>query len=310
MGLGFLFPGQGAQQVGMIADIASAAPSVGRRLEEASEAVGFDLAQVVAQGPADHLNRTEVTQPALLAVSIALFDVWRHRGGAEPEVAAGHSLGEYSALVAADALAFASAVALVHERGKLMQSAVAPGEGAMAAILGLDDDEVGACCEAVDGIVTPANYNSPGQVVIAGSASAVAMAIDACKTRGARRAVPLDVSVPSHCALMEPASEGLSALLADAAIKDARIPVVQNFSAAATTDAATIRNCLLRQMISPVRWSESVRAMAASGTRVFVESGPGNVLAGLVRRIDRALPVHPIGTLAGLESAIEACAGG
>lgn len=308
MGWGFLFPGQGAQKVGMIGDIAAAEPSVGRRLEEASEVVGFDLAKVVAQGPAERLNRTEVTQPALLGVSIALVDVWRKRGGAEPAVAAGHSLGEYSALVAAGALEFAGAIALVHERGKLMQDAVPPGAGAMAAILGLADDAVRACCEEVDGTVAPANYNSPGQVVIAGSADAVAAAIDGCKARGASRTVPLDVSVPSHCVLMAPAGEGLAALLADAEVRTPRIPVVQNYSAAATTDAASIRASLLRQLTAPVRWSESVAAMAAAGTGVFIESGPGNVLTGLARRIDRSLSVYGIGTLPGLEAAIEACA--
>lgn len=306
MGLGFLFPGQGAQAVGMGADIEAVEAIVSRRFEEASDAVGFDLGDVVKNGPAERLNRTEVTQPALLTVGVALFDVWRRRGGTEPEVVAGHSLGEYSALVAAGSLEFSSGVALVHERGKLMQHAVPPGQGAMAAILGLDDAVVETCCEGIDGTVTPANYNSPGQVVIAGSTDAVAAAIAACRDRGARRAVPLDVSVPSHCALMAPASEPLAELLSKAAVHDPRIPVVQNYSAAAATSAPTIRDNLLRQLTSPVRWSESVSTMANSGSGSFVECGPGSVLAGLARRIDRSLTVHGIGTLDGLESALHA----
>ena len=309
MGLGFLFPGQGAQAVGMLGDIGAVEAAVSRRFEEASDALGFDLGDVVGNGPAERLNETEVTQPALLTAGVALLDVWRRRGGAEPEIVAGHSLGEYSALVAAGSLQFASAVVLVHERGKLMQGAVPAGQGAMAAILGLDDEVVEECCEGIEGTVSPANYNSSGQVVVAGAADAVAAAIDACKARGARRAVPLDVSVPSHCALMAPASEPLAELLANADIRDARIPVVQNYSAAAATDRDTIRENLLRQLVSPVRWSKSVGTMARSGTEVFVECGPGNVLAGLARRIDRSLAVHGIGTLDGLESALEACVG-
>ncbi len=309
MGLGFLFPGQGAQVVGMVGDIGAVEGAVSSRFEEASDALGLDLGDVVANGPVERLNQTEVTQPALLTTGIALLDVWRLRNGAEPEVVAGHSLGEYSALVAAGSLEFAAAVVLVHERGKLMQGAVPAGQGAMAAILGLDDAVVEECCQGIDGTVTPANYNSSGQVVIAGAADAVAAAIDACKTRGARRAVPLDVSVPSHCALMAPASDPLAELLSQADIRDSRIPVVQNYSAAASTDRATLRDNLLRQLVSPVRWAESVGTMAQSGTGVFVECGPGSVLAGLARRIDRSLSVHGIGTLDGLEAALEACAG-
>ncbi|MCY4059937.1 MAG: ACP S-malonyltransferase [Gammaproteobacteria bacterium] len=309
MGLGFLFPGQGAQEVGMVGDIGAVEDAVYQRFEEASDVLGFDLGDVVANGPAERLNETEVTQPALLTAGVALLDVWRCRNGAEPEVVAGHSLGEYSALVAAGSLDFRSAVVLVHERGKLMQGAVPAGQGAMAAILGLDDEVVEESCEGIDGTVTPANYNSSGQVVIAGAAPAVAAAIDACKDRGARRAVPLDVSVPSHCALMAPASEPLAELLSNADIRDPVIPVVQNYSAVAATDRATIRDNLLRQLVSPVRWSASVGTMSRAGTDVFVECGPGSVLAGLARRIDRSLAVHGIGTLDGLESALEACAG-
>ena len=308
MSLGFVFPGQGAQDVGMAVDVAAAEPVAAARFEEASDALGFDLAGIVREGPSGRLNKTEITQPALLLASLALFDAWLARGGLAPSVVAGHSLGEYSALTAAGALDFAAAVRLVHERGKLMQQAVPAGEGAMAAILGLDDEAVAVCCADADGVVSPANYNSPGQVVIAGAADAVQRAADACKARGARRAVLLDVSVPSHCVLMAPAGDALAALLDAVELRDPAIPVVQNFTAAAATDAAVIRANLLRQLVSPVRWSASVQAMAASGARVFVECGPGNVLAGLARRIDRSLTFHPIGTLERLDGALASVA--
>lgn len=304
MGLGFVFPGQGAQRVGMLADIAGAHPGVRERFAEASETLRWDLAAVVREGPADELNKTEVTQPALLTASFALFELWTQRGGPPPAVAAGHSLGEYSALVAAGVLDFPTAVRLVHERGKLMQEAVPLGEGAMAAIIGLDDAQVEQCCEDAPGQVTPANYNAPGQVVIAGAAAAVAAAGERCSAAGARRVVALDVSVPSHCDLMAPAGERLAELLATASFQNARLPVVQNVNAAATTDASAIRANLLRQLVSPVRWADSMRAMSASGANEFVECGPGNVLAGLARRIDRALTVEGIGDLRGLEAAL------
>ena len=304
MGLGFVFPGQGAQRVGMLADIAGAHPGVRERFAEAAEALGFDLAAIVCAGPTEQLNKAEVTQPALLTASFALFDLWTEHGGPPPTVAAGHSLGEYSALAAAGVLEFSTAVRLVHERGKLMQEAVPLGEGAMAAVIGLDDEQVEECCADAPGQVTPANYNAPGQVVIAGAAAAVVAAGERCAAAGARRVVPLDVSVPSHCALMAPAGERLAELLAAASFRDARLPVVQNVNAAATTDASKIRANLLRQLVSPVRWADSVRAMAASGANEFVECGPGNVLAGLARRIDRALAVDGIGDLPGLRAAL------
>ena len=306
MSLGFVFPGQGAQEVGMVGDVTAVEPAAAARFAQASDALGFDLAGVVREGPVERLNSTEVTQPALLLASIALFDAWTARGGPRPTVVAGHSLGEYSALTAAGSLDFAAAIRLVHERGKLMQQAVPAGEGAMAAILGLDDDAVAACCAEVDGVCAPANYNSPGQVVIAGAADAVERAAQSCKSQGARRTVLLDVSVPSHCVLMAPAGDELAALLDAVELRDPVIPVVQNFSAEAATDAATIRANLLRQLVSPVRWSDSVRTMAQGGARVFVECGPGNVLAGLARRIDRSLAFHGASTLDGLERALAA----
>ena len=306
MKLGFLFPGQGAQRVGMLDDLSQRSALVGRRFEEASEALGFDLAKMVRQGPQQALNSTENTQPALLAASVALHDLWHESGGAAPTWLAGHSLGEYSALTVAGVLEFAAAVCLVHERGKLMQQAVPAGEGRMAAIIGLDDATVADCCAAVPGVVAPANYNSPGQVVIAGETSAVAAAIAACTEAGARRAVPLEVSVPSHCPLMQPAAERLGTLLDAATLKDADIPVVQNVSAAASREASVIRANLLRQLVAPVRWSQSVSSMAAAGVDTFVECGPGNVLAGLVRRIDRRFAVHGIGAADGFDAALAA----
>ena len=305
MKVGFLFPGQGAQHLGMGLD----SPQVAARLEAASSALGFDLAAIVAQGPEERLHSTEVTQPALLAVCVGLYDAWRALGGPAPSVVAGHSLGEYSALVVAEALDFDAAVRLVHERGKAMQAAVPAGEGAMAAVLGLDDEAVDACCGGVAaalGTVAPANYNAPGQVVVAGAAAAVAAAVEACREAGARRAVPLDVSVPSHCPLMAPASDRLAALLGAVALRDPAVPVVQNVSAASATDAAAVASNLLRQLVSPVQWAASVAAMAGS-VDCFVECGPGNVLAGLARRIDRKLAVHGIGQPGGIEPALAAC---
>ncbi len=306
MDWGFVFPGQGAQAVGMIADVAAEEPLVGERFEAASAAVGFDLAGIIREGPEEELNQTAVTQPALVAVSTALLDVWTRRGGPTPTVVAGHSLGEYSALVAAGVLEFDDAVRLVHERGKLMQNAVAPGEGAMAAILGLDDEVVAECCASVEGVVAPANYNSPGQVVIAGARAAVDAAVATCLDRGARRAVPLDVSVPSHSELMAPAAAPLADLLDAIEMREPTVPVVQNVSAEAISDATAIRKNLIGQLVSPVLWSQSMTAMAATGVRNFVECGPGNVLAGLARRIDRSLSVCPIDNLGRLATALEA----
>ena len=308
MQLGFLFPGQGSQRVGMIDDIAAGSAAVERRYQQASDALGFDLGKIIRDGPAAQLNNTEITQPALLTVSMALLDEWRARGGAAPDIVAGHSLGEYSALAAAGALDFAAAVRLVHERGKLMQKAVPAGEGAMAAIIGLDDDAVAECCESVPGVAKPANYNADGQVVIAGATAAVAAASAACQEAGARRVVPLDVSVPSHCPLMAPAGEALAQLLDEVALAEPAMPVVQNVDAAVAADVASIRDSLLRQLVSPVRWSASVARMAAAGARTFVECGPGNVLAGLARRIDKRLSVHRLDSLPAMDAALVAVA--
>ncbi len=301
--LSFVFPGQGSQSVGMLAELAAAYPLVGETFAEASVALGFDLWQLVQAGPAEQLNLTHNTQPAMLTAGIAVWRVWRQQGGPAPQVLAGHSLGEYSALVAADAIDFADAVRLVAERGRLMQAAVPEGTGAMAAILGLDDDQVRAACVAgaAGEVVEAVNFNSPGQVVIAGDASAVGRAVEAAKAAGAKRALFLPVSVPSHCALMKPAAEQLAERLAATVVRAPRIPVLHNVDVAGAADADGVRARLARQLYSPVRWVETVQRLAADGVTLVVEAGPGKVLAGLNKRIDKnleSLAVYDPGTLA------------
>ena len=304
MAIAFVFPGQGAQRVGMGSDFLETDTAVRERFEEANDALGFDLARIVLEGPASRLVETEVTQPALLTVGVALWQVWRARGGAMPALMAGHSLGEYAAFTAAGSIAFADAVRLVHARGRFMQEAVPVGEGAMAAILGLDDDAVAACCEQVDGVAQPANLNAPGQVVISGSATAVKAAAAACSEAGARRAVMLDVSAPFHCRLMRPAADRFRAVLDAVDFRAPDVPVVHNLDATMSTDAATIRQKLMRQIYSPVRWTDCVTTIRSHGVDRLLECGPGNVLAGLARRIDRSLDVVGIGTLEGMRSAL------
>ena len=304
MAIAFVFPGQGAQRVGMGSDFLETDTAVRERFEEANDALGFDLARIVLYGPASRLVETEVTQPALLTVGVALWQVWRARGGAMPALMAGHSLGEYTALTAAGSIAFADAVRLVHARGRFMQEAVPVGEGAMAAILGLDDDAVAACCEQVDGVAEPANLNAPGQVVISGSRTAVKAAAAACSEAGARRAVMLDVSAPFHCELMRPAADRFRAVLDAVDFRAPDVPVVHNLDATMSVDAATIRQKLMRQIYSPVRWTECVTTIRSHGVDRLLECGPGNVLAGLARRIDRSLDVVGIGTLEGMQSAL------
>ena len=304
MSLGFVFPGQGAQAVGMGGDFLDSDAVVGARFEEANAALGFDLVSIVLEGPPERLAETEVTQPALLTVGVALWDAWCARGGARPALLAGHSLGEYTALAAAGALAFEDAVRLVHARGRFMQEAVPVGEGAMAAILGLDDDIVAGCCAGADGVVAPANLNAPGQVVISGAAAAVDQAVAACKEAGARRAVLLNVSGPFHCALMRPAAERLRAALDAVSIRAPEIPVLHNVDAAVAKSAEDIRRRLVDQLDSPVRWRDCMQAMQSEGVDRVVECGPGNVLAGLARRIDRSLAVDGIGTLEAMASAL------
>ena len=304
---GMMFPGQGSQAVGMLADLAAGHAAIGSTFAEASAALGEDLWALVQNGPAEDLDRTENTQPALLTASVALWRAWQAAGGPSPAIAAGHSLGEYSALVAAEAMSLADAVVLVRERGKLMQAAVPAGEGGMAAILGLEAEQVEQCCAeaAGDGVVAPANYNAPGQVVIAGDAAAVERAIAACKAAGAKRAMALAVSVPSHCRLMTPAAEKFAARLEALAIAEPRFPIIQNLDAQASSDAGGIRRRLLAQLHSPVRWTESVAAMGGQGIGLLLECGPGKVLAGLVKRIDREIETAALGDAASFAAALD-----
>lgn len=296
--LAFVFPGQGSQSVGMLAELASENPQVQDTFSQASEVLGYDLWALTQNGPEADLNATHRTQPALLAASVAVWRVWQAKGGEQPQVLAGHSLGEYSALVCAGVLDFQDAIKLVQLRGELMQQAVPAGTGAMCAIIGLDDDKVIAACEqaAQDDVVSAVNFNSPGQVVIAGQTDAVARAGEACKEAGAKRALPLPVSVPSHCALMKPAAEKLAVELEKLQVNAPVIPVVNNVDVALPTDPELIRDALVRQLYSPVRWTESVQKLAEMGAEKVLEVGPGKVLTGLIKRIDKSLDVDAINT--------------
>jgi len=301
-----VFPGQGSQAVGMLSDLAESSPQVVETFEQASDLLGYDLWQLVQQGPAEELNQTARTQPAMLAAGVAVWRAWQAREGALPVVMAGHSLGEYTALVCAGALQFGDAIALVAERGRCMQSAVPEGVGAMAAILGLDDAAVAGVCEtAAEGeVVSPVNYNSPGQVVIAGHATAVERATALAKQAGAKRAVLLPVSVPSHCALMESAAAEFADRLASVDIRSPQIPVLQNVDALAAADAAAIRESLGRQLYSPVQWVRTVQAMGARGVTRIIEAGPGKVLAGLCKRIDKNIAAEAVHDTASLDTAL------
>lgn len=294
----------------MLSAAAEAWPIINKTFAEASNVLGYDLWHLCQKGPAEELNQTMVTQPALLTASVALWRQWCVAGGPRPDFVAGHSLGEYSALVAAESLDFVEAVKLVRLRGELMQDAVPSGEGKMAAILGLEDDDViAACAEAAeDDVVSAVNFNAPGQVVIAGTAAAVDRAIALCKDKGARKALPLPVSVPSHCALMQGAAGELATALEDVRFNDAVIPVVQNVNAAAETSADVLKANLLKQLHSPVLWTDSVRTLVGSGVEVAVECGAGKVLAGLVKRIDRSLAVYGLEDPDSLAKALDAFA--
>lgn len=302
----FVFPGQGSQTVGMLTELAATYPLVEETFREASDALGYDLWQLVSQGPAEELNKTWQTQPALLAASVAIYRVWQQQGGEQPVLMAGHSLGEYSALVCAGVLNFADAVKLVELRGKLMQEAVPEGTGAMQAIIGLDDAAIRKACEesAQGQVVSPVNFNSPGQVVIAGNKEAVERAGAACKAAGAKRALPLPVSVPSHCALMKPAADKLAVALESITFNAPAVPVINNVDVKAETDAAAIRHALVRQLYSPVRWTESVEAMAAQGVTQLLEMGPGKVLTGLTKRIVDTLTAAAVNDTTSLTAAL------
>lgn len=304
--LAFVFPGQGSQALGMLADVAAAYPVVQDTFNFASEVLGYDLWRLSQRGPEAELNLTHKTQPAMLAAGVALWRVWQARSARLPGWLAGHSLGEYTALVCAEAMDFADAIELVALRGQYMQEAVPAHEGAMAAILGLDDDTVRAVCAAAaaDEVVAAVNFNSPGQVVIAGHAGAVQRAVARAKEAGAKRVMPLPVSAPSHCALMLPAAERLARRLRQTPLKTPRIPVINNADVALYTDAANIRDGLSRQLYQPVRWAETIHKLAASGVTSLIECGPGKVLAGLSKRIEPAIKAAPLADLAGLEKAL------
>ncbi len=292
--LACVFPGQGSQRVGMLSAMAAVEPLIGNTFDEASSVLGYDLWRLAQTGPQEELNLTERTQPLILTASVALWRVWSARGGVRPEYMAGHSLGEFTALVCAGALEFADAVRLVRNRGAYMQSAVPVGEGAMAAVLGLDDDLVElACIEAAGSeVVAAVNFNSPGQVVIAGHTAAVQRAIAACKEKGAKRALPLPVSAPFHTSLMKPAGEQLARDLADIRISAPAVPVVHNVHAGTESEPERIRELLVQQIHSPVKWTQSVRFIVAQQVAMVLEVGPGKVLAGLCKRIDGGLECH------------------
>lgn len=311
MKLAFVFPGQGSQQVGMLRDFASEAV-VRATFAEASDALGEDLWELVENGPAEALNLTRNTQPAMLTADIAIWRVWQSAGGPQPSVVAGHSLGEYAALVAAGALQLRDAVPLVRFRADAMQEAAPTGVGAMAAIMGGDDDTIiAACREAAQGeIVEPVNFNAPGQLVIAGHKGAVERAIAAAKARGAKRGVMLPVSAPFHSALMKPAADRLAARLADVAIAATVIPVVHNVDVAEHAAPESIRDALSRQAASPVRWTETIKALAARGVTQVVECGPGKVLSGLVRRIDEGMTTYALNDRASIDDALAALRAG
>lgn len=304
--LAIVFPGQGSQSVGMLADLYQQYPVVQETFSEASAALGYDLWALVANGPEADLNETHRTQPALLTASVAVWRLWQQQNGAVPVYLAGHSLGEYSALVCAGVLSLADAVKLVEKRGQYMQQAVPAGVGAMSAIIGLDDAAIAkACEEAAQGeVVAPVNYNSPGQVVIAGHKAAVERAGEACKAAGAKRALPLPVSVPSHCALMRPAADQLAADLASLHFNMPVIPVVNNVDVQGPVDAAAIKDALVRQLYSPVRWTETIEYLAAQGVTQVLELGAGKVLSGLIKRINKELSTSSVNDEASLQAAL------
>ena len=306
--LAVVFPGQGSQTVGMALDFARAFGEARAALDEADAAFGGGLVDRIEKGPESELARTEITQPAILSASVAIWRVVEKRLPRPPALFAGHSLGEYSALVAAGGLPLADAVKLVRRRGALMQEAVPQGEGAMAAVMGLDAEAIARVCAGIDGVVAPANFNSPVQTVIAGRRAAVAAAGEALLAAGAKRVIPLDVSAPFHCELMASAMEKLTPELAAAGFRDLRIPVVANVDAKPYTEAAQARAKLREQVCAPVRWVECVLALVASGVRLQLEVGPGKVLSGMAAKIDRNLGRANVEKLEDLEPALAKCA--
>jgi len=308
MSFAIVFPGQGSQSMGMLAELGNDWSQVSETFTQASDALGYDLWKLVQDGPEANLNQTDKTQPAMLAAGIACWRVWLAAGGATPTYMAGHSLGEYTALVAAGAIDFAAAIKLVEKRGQLMQAAVPQGQGAMAAILGLTDEQViEACDQAAQGeVVQAVNFNAPGQVVVAGASAAVERAVDAAKQAGAKRALMLPVSVPSHCSLMSEAAVELAKSLNELEIKTPEIKVIHNVDVASHDSADAIRDVLAKQLYSPVRWVETIQVLSQSGVSSLVECGPGKVLAGLTKRINREVAALPVFDAASLAKALEA----
>ncbi len=306
--LALVFPGQGSQTVGMLADLYAEYAIVRDTFAESSAALGYDLWHLVANGPEADLNETHRTQPALLTASVAIWRLWQQQGGATPDYLAGHSLGEYSALVCSGVLSLGDAVSLVEKRGQYMQTAVPAGTGAMSAIIGLDDALIAkACDEAAQGeVVSPVNFNSPGQVVIAGNKAAVERANELCKAAGAKRALPLPVSVPSHCALMKPAAAQLASDLASMGFNTPSFAVVNNVDVAIAADETAVKDALVRQLYSPVRWTETIEWLSAQGVTQVVEIGAGKVLNGLVKRINRDLEVSSVNDLTSFKAAFAA----
>ncbi|WP_441002537.1 ACP S-malonyltransferase [Pseudocolwellia agarivorans] len=304
--LAFVFPGQGSQAVSMLADF-SEESVVQETFKEASDALGYDVWQLVSEGPAEKLNQTNFTQPALLTASVALWRLLAAKIEIKPSTLAGHSLGEYSALVCADIISLSDAVKLVQKRGELMQTSVPEGVGAMAAVIGLADDAIIAACEQAqeNEVVSAVNFNSPGQVVIAGNKAAVERAGVLCKEAGAKRVLPLPVSVPSHCALMESAAEELAKELDKITFNTPSIPVVNNVDVAIETSEASIKNALVRQLYSPVRWTETIELLAKNGCTQVLEVGPGKVLQGLLKRIDKSISCESVNDNASLTKALE-----
>ena len=305
MSYGFIFPGQGSQSVGMMSDLAVNFPQVKTLYEEASHILGYDLWEIVQNGPEEKLNQTQVTQPALLAAGYATYKVLSDEVEVAPAYMAGHSLGEYTALVAAGSINFAQGIELVAERGRLMQLAVEPGDGAMAAVIGLEDEAVAKVCAEVEGIVEPANFNSPGQVVIAGYKEAVEKAIPLLQDAGAKKVVMLSVSVPSHCSLMKPAADNLAKFMESFSFQAPQVPVLHNADVQTHQTDAEIKQALVEQLYRPVQWVKTVQKMAEEGVEALYELGPGKVLMGLNRRIDRRVKTTPVYDTASLQKAVE-----
>ncbi|TNF92703.1 MAG: [acyl-carrier-protein] S-malonyltransferase [Gammaproteobacteria bacterium] len=308
MSLACIFPGQGSQSIGMMSGLYETYSIVQDAFTEASDALGFNLWDLIRSGPEDVLNKTDNTQPAMLTSGVACWRAWQSEGGQLPVSMAGHSLGEYTALVCAGALDFADAVKLVAERGRLMQAAVPEGQGAMAAILGLDDETVRSVCDesADEQVVQAVNFNAPGQVVIAGDAEAVERAIEQAKAAGAKRALKLPVSVPSHCSLMRPAADKLNAYMNDVVFNVPEIPVLHNVTVRSSNKTEDLRQALVEQLYSPVRWVETIQTFSTEGLSHVIELGPGKVLTGLNKRIDKTLATLPVFDSASLQAAIEA----